>query len=99
MMIPFTNDGHLTDAQTNFNKTLSQCRVKVENAFGRAKGKWRRIKFLHARNPAIITDHISASFVLHNFIILNGERMWDVSRLFFFFFFNNFCILRMSKDI
>lgn len=79
MMIPFRNNGHLTELQLNFNRRLSQCRVRVENAFARAKGKWRRLKFLHARNPLNVVDHITASFVLHNFIILHGEAMIDVS--------------------
>ncbi|KAE8745041.1 hypothetical protein FOCC_FOCC008353 [Frankliniella occidentalis] len=72
MMIPFDNHGHLNHDQMNFNRRLSQARVRVENAFGRAKGKWRRLKFLHARNQAIVVDHITASFVIHNFIILGG---------------------------
>lgn len=81
MMIPFPNNGHLNAEQRNFNRRLSQSRVRVENAFGRAKGKWRRLKFLHARNQAIVVDHITASFVLHNFIILGGEDMLDHEEL------------------
>lgn len=79
MMMPYENNGHLTAAQLNFNTKLSQCRVRVENAFARAKGKWRRLKFLYARNQAYVVDHITASFVLHNFQILHGEEMLDVS--------------------
>lgn len=78
-MIPFENNGHLNDNQRNFNRRLSQCRVRVENAFGRSKGKWRRMKFLHARNQANVVDHITVSFVLHNFILRHGERMLEVS--------------------
>lgn len=81
MMIPFRNNGHLTGEQLRFNKRLSQCRVRVENAFARAKGKWRRLKFLHARNQDIVTDHIVACFVLHNFLILNGEPMLQPDEL------------------
>lgn len=79
LMIPFPNNGHLSDEQKRFNKKLSQSRVRVENSFARAKGKWRRLKHLHARNQAIVTDHIIASFVLHNFLIVNGEPMMEVS--------------------
>lgn len=78
MLIPFVNNGHLTPLQRNFNRKLSQCRVRVENGIGRAKGKWRRLKFLHARNPAIVVDYITAAFVLHNMVILNGGTMWEV---------------------
>ncbi|KAK3925307.1 Protein ANTAGONIST OF LIKE HETEROCHROMATIN PROTEIN 1 [Frankliniella fusca] len=75
MLISFANNGHLTPAQIEFNRRLSQCRVRVENAFGRAKGKWRRLKMLPARNRDIIVDHIVSSFVLHNFTVLNGEQL------------------------
>lgn len=80
MMIPFANNGHLTPAQRNYNRRLSQARVRVENSFGRAKGKWRRLFFLHARKQDVIVDHITASFVLHNFIIRNGQPLLDVSK-------------------
>ncbi|KAK3911740.1 Putative nuclease [Frankliniella fusca] len=73
MMIPFVDNGHLTPAQSTFNSKLSQCRVKVENSYALVKGKWRRLKMLYARRPDVVTDHITASFVLHNFILLNGE--------------------------
>ncbi|KAK3924029.1 Protein ANTAGONIST OF LIKE HETEROCHROMATIN PROTEIN 1 [Frankliniella fusca] len=75
MMAPYPNNCHLTERQLNFNKKLSQCRVRVENAFARAKGKWRRLKFLHVRNPRNLVEHVTASFVLHNFLIREGEQM------------------------
>lgn len=79
MMTPFPHNGHLTAEQTAFNRRLAQGRVRVENGFGRAKGKWRRLKFLYARNQEFAVDYVVAAFVLHNFTILNGERMLDVS--------------------
>ncbi|KAK3918585.1 Protein ANTAGONIST OF LIKE HETEROCHROMATIN PROTEIN 1 [Frankliniella fusca] len=81
MMAPYANNGHLTERQLNFNKKLSQCRVRVENAFAKAKGKWRRLKFLHVRNPRNLVEHVTASFVLHNFLIREGEQMIDEAEL------------------
>ncbi|KAK3929165.1 Protein ANTAGONIST OF LIKE HETEROCHROMATIN PROTEIN 1 [Frankliniella fusca] len=81
MMIPFPNNGHLTEEQLNYNRRLSQCRVRVENSFGHAKGRWRRLKFLHARNRDIVVDHITASFVLHNFLVREGEPMLEENEL------------------
>ncbi|KAK3918944.1 Protein ANTAGONIST OF LIKE HETEROCHROMATIN PROTEIN 1 [Frankliniella fusca] len=75
MLIPFSNNGHLTEEQQICNRALSQARVRVENAFGLAKGKWRRLKYLYIRDPALVVDHITACFVIHNFLILNGEAM------------------------
>lgn len=34
---------------------------------------------LYARRPDVVTDHITACFVLHNFVILNGEPILRVS--------------------
>ncbi|KAK3929404.1 Protein ANTAGONIST OF LIKE HETEROCHROMATIN PROTEIN 1 [Frankliniella fusca] len=81
VMVPFRNNGHLNGAQLNYNRKLSQSRVRVENAFARAKGKWRRLKFLHARKQEVVIDHITASFVLHNFVILHGEPIIDDEEL------------------
>lgn len=78
MMIPFRNNGLLNENQQRYNRSLSQCRVRVEHSFGRAKGKWRRLKYLHARNQAYVIDYITGAFVLHNFVILNGEPMLQV---------------------
>lgn len=79
MMAPFPRHAHMPDLQRNFNKRLSQCRVRVENAFACEKQKWRRTKHLHARIPRNVVQHITASFVLHNFIILEGEGNFNVS--------------------
>ncbi|KAJ1518861.1 hypothetical protein ONE63_011525 [Megalurothrips usitatus] len=54
LLTPFANNGHLTAEQLNFNRRLSQCRVRVENAFARAKGKWRRLKYIYARNRGFL---------------------------------------------
>ncbi|KAE8738765.1 hypothetical protein FOCC_FOCC015747 [Frankliniella occidentalis] len=81
LMVPFRNNGHLTPVQLNYNRKLSQSRVRVENAFARAKGKWRRLKFMHARKQEVVVDHITASFVLHNFTILHGEPIIDEEEL------------------
>lgn len=78
-MTPFRDNAHLNAAQLNFNRELSQCRVRVENSYALAKGKWRRLKFMHAQRQDIVVDHITASFMLHNFVILHGEPLIDVS--------------------
>lgn len=82
MMIPHVNNGHLPEREMEFNRGLSQCRVRVENSFARGKGLWRRLNFLHVRNREIAVDHITASFVLHTFLILHGDVMIYVSSLF-----------------
>ncbi|XP_034255359.1 protein ALP1-like [Thrips palmi] len=81
MMIPFPNNGHLTPEQQTYNRALSQARVRVENPFGLGKGKWRRLKYLYVRDPALAVDHITACFVIHNFLIINGAAMIDDEQL------------------
>jgi len=34
---------------------------------------------MHVRNHEIAVDHITAAFMLHNFIISEGEQLIDVS--------------------
>ncbi|KAK3925265.1 Protein ANTAGONIST OF LIKE HETEROCHROMATIN PROTEIN 1 [Frankliniella fusca] len=73
VLIPYTNNGHLSQRQRTHNFLLSACRSKVENSFALLRAKNRRLKKLPMRNPFLVSDHIMASFVLHNFIILGGN--------------------------
>ena len=75
LLVPFRNIGNLTPQQRLYNQLLSRCRARIEHAFGKAFGQWRRMKFLHCVNLDIAVDHIMACFVLHNFMILHGEVM------------------------
>ena len=45
----------------------------MEHCFGKAFGQWRRMKFMYSLNIELAVDHIVSCFVLHNFMILNGE--------------------------
>lgn len=44
ILVPFKDYGHLTSAQRNFNDKLSQCSVKIENAFGLLKIRFRQLQ-------------------------------------------------------
>lgn len=46
----------------------------MERAFGHLMGKFRRLKFHPHFSLALGIDHIMASLVLNNFIILEGEE-------------------------
>ncbi|KAE8738272.1 hypothetical protein FOCC_FOCC016248 [Frankliniella occidentalis] len=80
LMCPFRNVGRLTEEQTECNKQLSRCRVRIEHTFGKAFGQWRRMKMLECSHIDLAIDHFTASYVLHNFMILNGERMMDLDQ-------------------
>lgn len=74
-MVPYLNDGHLNEAQRLHNFSLSRCRAAIERSFALLRGKHRRLKMLPMRNERRVITHISASFVLHNFIKLEGMEM------------------------
>ncbi|KAK3923113.1 Protein ANTAGONIST OF LIKE HETEROCHROMATIN PROTEIN 1 [Frankliniella fusca] len=66
-MVPFRNAGNLTAEQRRYNYALCRCRARMEHAFGKAFGQWRRMKMLHSANIELAVDQwCPASF----FIIL-----------------------------
>ncbi|KAK3913140.1 Protein ANTAGONIST OF LIKE HETEROCHROMATIN PROTEIN 1 [Frankliniella fusca] len=73
LMKPYSNDGRLTGRQLKHNLLLSACRSAIERSFCLIKGKDRRLKQLEMRNPYLVEDHIVSCFVIHKFIILEGE--------------------------
>ncbi|KAK3915857.1 Putative nuclease [Frankliniella fusca] len=78
LMVPFRNVGNLTPQQVEFNRRLSRCRMRIEHTFGKAFGQWRRMKMLHSYNIDIAIDYFTASYMLHNFMILNGEEIMNL---------------------
>lgn len=71
----FRKARNLTQAQKDFNYALCKCRARIEHAFGKAFGQWRRMKMLHSCNIELAVDHFTACYVLHNFMILSGEKL------------------------
>lgn len=66
LITPYRDNGHLTQAQRNFNQIHSQCRISVEHAFGLLKQRFRQLYFLKLRNVEFIVKFIFACCVLHN---------------------------------
>jgi len=46
IMVPYKDNGHLTQNQKNFNKILSSSRLVVEQAFGKLIGRFRKLKYI-----------------------------------------------------
>ncbi|XP_070571964.1 uncharacterized protein [Ptychodera flava] len=66
LMKPFSDNGRLTPEQNQYSKRLSSARIVIENAFGRAKGRWRCLLKRNDCNLDIIPTIISACCILHN---------------------------------
>lgn len=77
VMRPYRDSGHLTDVQRRFNTRLSSARAVIERAFGRLKGKFRRLKYLDMSRMDLIPVLIGAACMLHNFILKNPSEMDD----------------------
>ena len=95
-MIPFLNNGRLTDRERAHNIQLSGARSTIERSFALLRGKWRKLKQLPSYSLVIAVDHIMACVVVHNFILLEGKRpvckyaennfAYDVSLGFYFLY-------------
>ncbi|XP_067388051.1 uncharacterized protein [Emydura macquarii macquarii] len=72
LMKPYT--GHLDSDKECFNKRLSSCRMVVECAFERLKGRWRSLLTRLDMSEKYLPSVISACCVLHNVCEAKGER-------------------------
>jgi len=69
LLVPYRDNGYLTDIQRRYNALHSSTRAVVERAFGRLKGKFRRLKGIDATCTRNALHMIEAAFTLHNFIL------------------------------
>ncbi|KAK4322217.1 hypothetical protein Pmani_007015 [Petrolisthes manimaculis] len=74
IMVPFRDNGHLTEEQVNYNTRHSSARMAIERSFGLLKSKFRRLHYLDMRLLDKIPLLIMACCVLHNFILVK-ERI------------------------
>ncbi|XP_066585183.1 putative nuclease HARBI1 [Prorops nasuta] len=74
IMVPFKDNGHLTEEEINFNNHLSSARMIVERSIGLLKGRFRSIlDKLPMRRIDLIPKCIMACCILHNICILNSD--------------------------
>lgn len=71
LITPFKDYGNLTVRHRKFNTKLSKTRVAIENTFGLLKGRWQRLLFIDTNNIKMASIIILATYVLHNFCLLN----------------------------
>ncbi|XP_025155789.1 protein ALP1-like isoform X1 [Harpegnathos saltator] len=77
LITPYRDNGHLTQAQRNFNRIHSQCKISVEHTFGVLKQRFRELYFLKLRNMQFIIKFIFACCVLHNMADFNDMQYME----------------------
>lgn len=77
VQVPYRDNGHLTDAQKNYNKRLSSCRIFVEHSLGILKKRFPQLFHISMKGHARISHFIRACMVLHN--LADGEEMFQVN--------------------
>ncbi|XP_067208240.1 putative nuclease HARBI1 isoform X2 [Linepithema humile] len=74
LMVPFRDNGHLTNRQKNYNFCHSSARMAIERAFGMLKGRFRNLlTVLDMERVDLIPDFIMACCVLHNICSLKND--------------------------
>ena len=79
LMKPFPHNGALSQEEQRFNFVISSARIVVENAYGRLKGRWRRLmkrNDVHIDNiPTIIVFCTIYVKLEVNTLMITGLRM------------------------
>lgn len=73
-MKPYNETADMTARQKRYNFKLSSTRMVIENAIGRLKGKFRRLKDLQSRSLERIKLIIRACIILHNFMLTHDSH-------------------------
>ncbi|KAI4454271.1 hypothetical protein MML48_10g00001239 [Holotrichia oblita] len=76
LLVPYRDNGHLTERQRNYNFCHASARIAIERAFGFLKGRFRSLlTVLPMRKVDLIPAHIIACCVLHNICLLRGDDL------------------------
>lgn len=72
-MVPYKDNGHLTDRQIYFNTVLSSVRQVVERSIRLLKGRWRKLHYVDHLNMKLLVQLTMAACVLHNACLLHDD--------------------------
>ncbi|XP_025157702.1 putative nuclease HARBI1 isoform X2 [Harpegnathos saltator] len=75
LLTPCRDYGNLTAAQRNYNHKLCTTRVKIENAFGLLKQKFRQLMQLNFLTVKRSANFIISCCVLYNLCIINNDYL------------------------
>lgn len=75
LIVPYRDNGHLTQKQKNFNFCHSSARMVIERSFGFLKGRFRSLlTTLDMKRVDLIPKYIIACCVLHNICLLKNDE-------------------------
>ncbi|CAG8465945.1 908_t:CDS:2 [Diversispora eburnea] len=66
LLVPYKDNGHLTQVQNHYNYIHSTTRIKIEQAFGLLKSHWRVLQNPIETNFKIVSHIVSCCYILHN---------------------------------
>ncbi|KAM0734555.1 putative nuclease HARBI1 [Formica fusca] len=76
LLVPYPDNGHLTQNQKNYNFCHSSTRMVIERAFGFLKGRWRSLLHVLAVNHVdFVPYHILTCCILHNICLLQKDEL------------------------
>ncbi|XP_031351370.1 putative nuclease HARBI1 [Photinus pyralis] len=80
LVVPYKDNGHLSDEQRDYNYRHSVTRIIVEHAFGALKGRFRRLRYFENLKLTFIIKCVVAACVLHNICLMGNditEKIYD----------------------
>ena len=70
----YRDNGHLTQAERNYNFVHSSTRMVIERAFGLLKACFRHLHFLEMDSLDDIAKVIVVAYTLHNVCLIGGRN-------------------------
>ena len=78
LMTPYRDNGHLTQAERNYNKCHAKARCPIERAFALLKGRFPRLKYVDCNTIQAIVNVIECACYLHNICIYHADEVADM---------------------
>jgi len=76
IMVPFRDNGHLTETEIKYNKIHSSSRMIIERSLGLLKGRFRSIlDTLPMSRTDLIAKYIVVCCILHNICLLHNDMI------------------------
>lgn len=78
LITSYKNYGNITRRKKKFNYIHAKTRVSIECAFGLLNGRWKRLLYLNKTNIENAPNVILTCCFLHNFCLINNDRLSEI---------------------